>query len=112
MGQYSLEHRFEHHEDVTGKSAVFSNQLNRMGALSVHLANFINNEFQNSNGEVIKESKKAIQLQLEEYKTAINEYISKMKTLAIQYNSQVNEMKKQRMTIYYEEKEEKITGTA
>ncbi|PLR82273.1 hypothetical protein CVD25_14995 [Bacillus canaveralius] len=108
MGQLTKIHRFQPYEELKDKSSIFKQHLEEMGSLGYEMLTLIEKELKASSGTIIEESLKLLENNHKDFKSIINDQISLMDTLANRYHDHINEMNKQSITIYYEEKETKV----
>jgi exonuclease VII large subunit len=101
-GQQTLLYHFDTEVDLTYKADAFTSRLEKLDNMAMNLNQVVKNEFQNSEGKIIKEAIKAMEKQTEENRQYYNASSTTMKNMAARYTDIVNDMNRQKLTLYYD----------
>src|SRR5690625_5167947 len=93
---------FDVEQDLTGKADKFIAYLEDLSELTLELEDYINNELQESKGEIIEQISEEIREQSEINRLYYEASDASMKNAAIRYTDYVNDLEFQKLTLYYE----------
>lgn len=101
-GQQTLIYNFETEVDLIYKADAFTSRLEKLDNIAMRLNQIVKDEFQNREGKIIKEAIKAMEKQTEENRLYYNATNATMKNMAVRYTDIVNDMNRQKLTLYYD----------
>ncbi|WP_152658122.1 hypothetical protein [Oceanobacillus sp. CFH 90083] len=101
-GEESLFYQFEKLEDLTDKAELFEAELNKLQAFTESLNRLVKNNLEDSEGELITSIIEEVDTTSNKNLQLFEESKLDMQRFAINYTEIINDMKMQKVILYYE----------